>query len=84
MDCETGTCEETATTGCCDTEKTTDPIMQFFCFKHLPDDLQRVSMPFCTLAQLVCETIPRNAERTVTLRKLLESKDACVRAVIAK
>lgn len=30
------------------------------------------------------EPIPRNPERTVALRKLLEAKDAAVRAVIAK
>ena len=28
--------------------------------------------------------LPRNPERTVALRKLLESKDAAVRALIAK
>lgn len=29
-------------------------------------------------------TLPRNPERTVALRKLLEAKDAAVRAVLAK
>jgi len=29
-------------------------------------------------------TLPRNPERTVALRKLLESKDAAVRAALAK
>lgn len=29
-------------------------------------------------------TVPRNSERSVALRKLLESKDAAVRAAIAK
>jgi len=83
MDCETGTCEETKADYCTESAPA-DTIMQFFCFKHLPDDLQAVSMPFCELAQRICETVPRNAERTVALRKLLESKDACVRAVLCK
>jgi hypothetical protein len=41
-------------------------------------------MRFCGLAEHVVETLPRNPERTVALRKLLEAKDAAVRALIAK
>jgi hypothetical protein len=41
---------------------------------------QAVSKPFCELARHLVETLPRNAERTVALRKLLEGKDAAVRA----
>jgi len=58
----------------------TDPIMRFFEFAHLPERLQVVSKPFCELAVHLIAAIPRNAERTVALRKLLESKDAAVRA----
>jgi hypothetical protein len=63
-----------------------DHIMQFFAYEHLPAELQRVSRPFCDLARsLVGEDgVPRNAERTVALRKLLEAKDAAVRAQLAK
>ncbi len=57
-----------------------EPIMQFFAFAHLPPHLQAVSKPFCELAQGIEKTLPRNPERTVSLRKLLESKDAAVRA----
>jgi len=32
----------------------------------------------------VVEPLPRNPERTVALRKLLEAKDAAVRALLAK
>jgi hypothetical protein len=60
------------------------PIMQFFAFAHLPPHLQDVSRPFGEMAQKIIDTIPRNPERTVALRKLLESKDAAVRAKIAK
>jgi len=59
-------------------------IMQYFEYDHLPPHLQAVSKPFGELAQLVVETLPRNPERTVALRKLLEGKDAAVRALIAK
>jgi hypothetical protein len=60
----------------------TEPILQFFEFTHLPVYLQPVSRPFHELAHLIVGAVPRNPERTVALRKLLESKDACVRAAI--
>ena len=56
-------------------------ILQFFAVAHLPLHLQAVSKPFCDLAVVVME-LPRNPERTVALRKLLEAKDAAVRAVL--
>lgn len=61
-----------------------DPIFQFFAYAHLPERLQLISQPFCELAQRVVDTLPRNPERTVTLRKLLEAKDAAVRAALFK
>ena len=60
-----------------------EPIMQFFAFAHLPSRLQLISSPFCELANVIVSTCPRNAERSVALRKLLESKDAAVRAAMA-
>lgn len=59
-------------------------IMQFFAFEHLPEHLQGVSKPFAMLAVMIVNTLPRNPERTVALRKLLEAKDAAVRARLAK
>lgn len=59
-------------------------IGQFFEFAHLPAHLQEVSRPFGELAALLISTLPRNPERTVALRKLLEAKDAAVRAKLAK
>ncbi len=59
-------------------------ILQFFAYAHLPQPLQAVSQPFCDLAINMVSTLPRNPERTVALRKLLEAKDAAVRASIAK
>lgn len=61
-----------------------DHIMQFFAYDHLPQALQEVSKPWCELAQLVQATLPQNPERTVALRKLLEGKDAAVRAALSK
>ncbi len=55
-------------------------ILQFFKYDHLPPHLQTVSAHFHALAERIVATLPRNAERSVALRKLLESKDAAVRA----
>jgi hypothetical protein len=66
------------------TDPVADPILQFFGYHHLPEAMQKVSRPFCDLANQIVDTLPRNAERTVALRKLLEAKDAAVRASIAK
>lgn len=57
-------------------------VLRFFEFYHLPPNLQEVSKPFCELAQQVAERAPDSQETTVALRKLLESKDAAVRAVL--
>lgn len=57
-----------------------DPVLRYFHYSHLPATLQEASKPFCDLAGHIVRTLPRNAERTVALRKLLEAKDAAVRA----
>ena len=59
-------------------------IEQFFAYEHLPPHLQAVSKPFANLATMIVTALPRNPERTVALRKLLEAKDAAVRAQLAK
>ena len=59
-------------------------ILQFFAFAHLPEHLQEVSKTFCELAEEIVHNLPRNPERTVALRKLLEAKDAAIRAKLAK
>ena len=61
-----------------------DPLLQFFTDKHLPEHLEVISHPFCALAETMAATLPRNPERTVMLRKLLEAKDCAVRALIWK
>lgn len=59
-----------------------DRMLKWFAYAHLPEKLQAVSQPFCILAETICMTIEPGPERTVALRKLLESKDAAVRAVV--
>lgn len=61
-----------------------EAILQFFAYDHLPVHLQAVSQPFCTLAESIVSELPRNPERSTALRKLLEAKDAAVRARLFK
>lgn len=60
-----------------------DHVLQFFQWSHLPEHLQEISMPFYNLAYEVADRRPQSPETTVALRKLLESKDAAVRAGLA-
>jgi hypothetical protein len=57
-------------------------VLKFFAWQHLPAHLQAVSQPFGELAQQVAERAPDNPETNVALRKLLEAKDAAVRAML--
>lgn len=80
------------------TQSATEHILQFFAYDHLPAKLVSISKPFCELAHAMVlgdngpesgsttfgDPLPRNPERTVALRKLLEAKDAAVRAALAK
>lgn len=59
-------------------------LLQFFAYEHLPERLQKVSRPFGELAHQLMADLPGNPERTVALRKLLESKDCAVRAMLFK
>jgi hypothetical protein len=61
-----------------------EPLLQFFAFAHLPEKLQGISKPFGELAEKIVAELPKNPERTVALRKLLEAKDCAVRAVLYK
>lgn len=57
-------------------------ILRFFEFNHLPGDLQMVSQQFHSTAHWIANNVPDCAEKTVALRKLLEAKDAAVRATL--
>lgn len=63
-----------------DAQIAVDPILHFFHYAHLPEKLRATSRLFFILASTLVTSLPRNAERTVALRKLLEAKDAAVRA----
>lgn len=58
------------------------PILQYFAYQHLPQDLQNVSKCFSVLAWEMAERLPDGPEKSVSLRKLLEAKDAAVRAAL--
>lgn len=62
----------------------TEPLLQFFNYDHLPEHLAKVAAIFAGIAFTVVEILPRNPERTVALRKLLEAKDCAVRAALWK
>lgn len=57
-------------------------ILKFFECDHLPEHLQAVSGPFGILARKVVATLTPGPERSTALRKLLEAKDAAVRALV--
>jgi hypothetical protein len=58
------------------------PILRYFEYKHLPVNLQQVSHHFYNLAWDLENILPKGPEKTTSLRKLLESKDAAVRAAL--
>lgn len=58
-------------------------VLQFFKYEHLPPHLQEISKPFSELAHKVAAG-SSNPETKVALRKLLEAKDAAVRAGLLK
>lgn len=57
-------------------------MLKWFAYSHLPEKLQAVSAPFGQLAEKIAADIQPGPERTVALRKLLEAKDAAVRAAL--
>ena len=61
-------------------EKAQYPIIAFFRYDHLPEELQTVSKPFAELAVTMAAATAANAETSAGLRKLLEAKDCAVRA----
>lgn len=57
-----------------------EEILKYFKFRHLKTAMaQDVSHHFAVMAKRVMQ-LPRCGERSIALRKLLEAKDAAVRA----
>ena len=59
-----------------------NPILRYFTWAHLPDDLADVSRSIGILANKVFLDLPDCAEKSAGLRKLLEAKDCFVRAAL--
>lgn len=58
-------------------------VLRFFEFGHLPAGFPRdISQRFHAMAHQLADLLPPDPETTVALRKLLESKDAAVRAAL--
>lgn len=58
-------------------------ILQFFAYSHYAPHLQAVAEPYAALASAIVSTLPRNPERTIALRHLLDSREAALRAKTA-
>ncbi len=58
------------------------PVVRYFAFDHLKSPLREISARYHDIALGLADTLPRNAESSTALRKLLESKDAAVRAAL--
>lgn len=57
--------------------------MRYFEFTHqVPGIMMDTARAFHALAERVVTTLPRSAERSTALRKLLEGKDAAVRSAM--
>jgi hypothetical protein len=61
----------------------TQSIMQFFTYDHLPSHLATVSKESSDLAESMVTQFPDHPELTAGLRKLLEAKDCFVRLAVA-
>ena len=60
-----------------------NPIMRYFAFVHLPvGPLRETSEKFAELASDIDAELPNGPEKSTALRKLLEAKDAAVRAAL--
>lgn len=57
-------------------------ILAHFAHDHLPAHLAAVSAPCADLANHLADTLPDGPELRAGLRKLLEAKDAFVRAAV--
>lgn len=59
------------------------PILRYFTACHLkPGPLRETAAQFAALAREIEQSLPAGPEKSVALRKLLESKDAAVRAAL--
>jgi hypothetical protein len=58
------------------------PMIKWFDYGHLPEHLQKISGMFYPIACAIESELEPGPEREVAFRKLLEAKDAAVRAAV--
>lgn len=63
-------------------DQSTEALLAFFEYEHLPKHLQSISESCHDLAHEMVETVREGTELTTGLRKLLEAKDCFVRAAL--
>lgn len=56
--------------------------IKYFAWEHLPERLQPVSQACAQLAEAMEADLPDGPEKSAGMRKLLEAKDAFVRAAL--
>lgn len=57
-------------------------LLQFFRHDHIQNmDAKNVVTAFATLAEDLAANLPFNSESTIAMRKLMEAKEAAVRAI---
>ena len=60
-----------------------DRMLKWFKCQHMPSgEIKEISVPFESLALVIVDMLEAGPERTVALRKLLEARDAAIRAVV--
>jgi len=57
-------------------------LIKYFEFAHLPEKLRYISQFFQVMAQRIDMNLPDGLMKDVALQRLLESKDAAVRAAL--
>lgn len=63
------------------------PIMKYFAYEHLPEPMRSQSAKFKSIADGLIANYQEGddiAELVVSLRKLLEAKDAAVRSILGR
>ena len=58
-------------------------LVKYFQHAHLSGKKAEVARWYADMAHTLDQTLPDGAEKTVCLRKLLESKDCAVRSALA-
>lgn len=62
--------------------RTGERLLRYFKHEHLRQPLRQTAEQFAALAVYICNTTKAGPERTICLRKILEGKDAGVRAAL--